>query len=127
TDGGCMGTADILVTVNQTPFAEVTPVADACNDSANGSIIDFNTLITAGDANGVWTDLDNSGASGTFPVLNFDGVQPGVYTFQYTTNSALDPCEDVSYLVEVSIGISPELGVPNALCDKSGTLNLASL
>jgi hypothetical protein len=127
TDGGCMGTADIVVTVNQTPFADVLTDASACNDPANGSTINFNTLVVGGDMGGVWADLSNSGATGTFPNLDFAGVPPGVYTFQYTTNSALNPCSDVSYMVDVAIGISPELNIPNALCNNSGQLNLTTL
>ncbi|HLF65832.1 MAG TPA: gliding motility-associated C-terminal domain-containing protein [Saprospiraceae bacterium] len=127
TDGGCSGTANIVVTVNQMPFANVASVTDACNDAANGSTINFAALITGGDTGGTWSDIDNSGASGNFPVLNFDGVPYGVYTFEYTTNSAVAPCSDVSYLVEVSIGTSPELLAAPDLCNDGDQLNLSSL
>lgn len=127
TDAGCMGTGLITVTVNPQPFAVVTAAANACNMAANGSTVNFAALVTGGDTGGTWTEVTNSGASGTYPVLNFNGVPYGVYHFVYTTNSALSPCMDVSYDVFVTIGTSPVLVPAAAMCNDDDQLNLNTL
>ena len=60
-------------------------------------------LILSGDNNGTWEDLDNSGASGLFDNINFDGVAAGDYGFLYTTNSAIVPCQELSYPIVVTV------------------------
>ena len=128
---GCTGSADIVVTENTPVFANVTPTATACNTSADGSIIDFTSLITGGDAGGTWTDVTGSGAVGSFPNLDFDGVGTGQYVFEYTTNSAIAPCVDETYTVTVTIAdcacASPQFDAPEDLCADAGSLDLESL
>ena len=128
---GCTGEASITVTENPQPFAVVTPDAAACNTAVDGSTIDFSTLVTGGDTGGTWTDLDASGAAGAFPVLDFDGVTIGQYRFEYTTASAVAPCNDVSYIVTITIQDctcpSPDITAPAPLCADAGALDLTSL
>jgi gliding motility-associated-like protein len=95
----------VVVTVNQPVSAQVQVSASACNTNGPGDItvLNFNTLIQGGDASGTWADLDGSGAAGTLPVLNFFNTVPGVYTFAYTTGSAQAPCQNETYLVEVTV------------------------
>ena len=128
---GCTGQATITVDEYQEPFADVTPAAEACNTTVDGSTIDFSALITGGDTGGTWTDLDGSGASGGFPVLDFDGVTPGNYRFEYRTNSATPPCVEATYVVNVTIldctCPSPEIMAPQPLCADNGSLDLSTL
>ncbi len=134
-DNNCQNTSSstALVTVNITPFADVTAADEVCNSTSSGdpTTIDFSGLLTGGNLSGTWVDLDNSGATGTFPNLNFDGVTPGDYTFEYTTNSADAPCLDVTYPVEITVrdcdcpSVSTSPGGP--LCSDNGMLNLDDL
>lgn len=103
---GCTDSKEIQVEVVALPVATVTSTAQVCNSQGNGNFIttiDFSTLVTGGDKNGVWSDISNSGAIGSFPTLDFTGIAPGTYTFRYTTNSALNPCPEVSYNVVITV------------------------
>lgn len=125
--------ATATITVNITPVATVTPTATICNstDSGNPTVLNFSTLVTAGDLGGIWQNTDGALVSGTFPSLNFDGAVPGQYTFTYTTNSALPPCQNVSYTVEVTVEncVCPVLDfLPAApLCNEGNALNMGLL
>ena len=102
---GCKNKDSVNIKINPAPFAVITPSAQVCNSNQNGntSLLDFSLLISAGDAGGSWQDIDGSGATGTFPVLDFLNAAPGKYNFTYTTNSALPGCDEVSYTIEVEV------------------------
>ncbi|MBR9923002.1 MAG: T9SS type B sorting domain-containing protein [Bacteroidetes bacterium] len=132
---GCTGTAGATadITVNLIPTAEVTDQASICNstDSGMSTLLDFNTLLTGGDTGGSWENTDNAPTTGAFPNLDFTGVTPGVYTFTYTTDSALDPCPESVYTVEVTVEDcacpSLELIPTSSLCNDDGVLDLSDL
>ena len=130
---GCISNTDITtVVINTTPVAELTPNAIIlCNTSAEGSTLDFGPLVISGDQGGTWVETTSSGASGTFPNLDFNGVIPGEYVFVYTTNSAIAPCVDPSYTITITIeecacsGVN--LNTPAPLCNVDGSLDLSTL
>ncbi|MEM9819679.1 MAG: DUF642 domain-containing protein [Bacteroidota bacterium] len=128
---GCSGEANIMVIENSPPFADVLPTANTCNTNAGGSLLDFSQFILAGDLGGQWLDVDASGAMGTFPQLDFDGVAAGSYTFTYTTNSAQVPCTDQTYttIVVVAECACPPVNFNAAdpLCNIDGQLDLDDL
>ncbi|MCB0707331.1 MAG: gliding motility-associated C-terminal domain-containing protein, partial [Saprospiraceae bacterium] len=132
---GCVGVAGAtaLITVNLIPTATVTPTATICNstDSGMSTVLDFGSLITAGDAGGTWVNTDNAATTGAFPNLNFDGATPGIYTFTYTTNSAQTPCPESTYTVEVTVEDcecpSLDLAPGASLCNDGGTFDLSDL
>lgn len=135
-NAGCMGVDSFEVTAFTSPSATVTPTATACDVQEPGgpsTIIDFTSLVTAGDMGGSW--VQNSGPStvnlGSLTMVNFDGLNPGTYTFTYTTASAVPPCMDQSYTLTVTIEDCgcPQmlLNTPPDLCNELGTLNLNSL
>ncbi len=129
---GCVSLASTTtVIVNNAPTAVVATTATICNTIAAGSSIDFNSLITGGDFGGTWADISGSGASGTLPFLNFNGVAPGNYTFSYTTNSAVPPCTETSYFTTVVVEDctcpSVAIAVPAPLCNDSGLLDLLTI
>ncbi len=135
TDSECGNTVSsaATVTVNSTPFATVTPSLEVCNSDETGAptVLDFSTLITDGDAGGNWVDVDNSGATGSFPRLDFSGILIGTYVFEYTTNSADAPCVDQKYSTEITIKEckcpSVETATPPVLCNTDATLDLSTL
>lgn len=75
-----------------------------CNMPENGSVINFNALITGGDSMGVWSNP--FGVPVDFSMIDsvdFDGLAEGFYMFQYETNSAMSPCSETVYTIVVSV------------------------
>jgi subtilisin-like proprotein convertase family protein len=132
---GCVSTDAVTVdiTVNLNPTATLEPTASICNstDSGNTTMLDFSSLVIGGDQSGTWENTDNIPISGSFPMVDFTGVNPGTYTFTYTTGSALPPCEEQSFSMQVTVEdcVCPslELATPAPLCNDNGSLNLSSL
>ncbi len=114
-----------LIEVHAPPILNLSSGITVCNVAVEGSVVDLSQLIINGDLGGVWTDNDNSGASGTLPVLDFDGLAPGAYTFSYTTTSAEAPCEDVSAstLVIVEDCSIKNVLIPNAMSPNNDGVN----
>ncbi len=100
----CAGEATGAVNVNIVDelSAEVLPEVEICNLALKGSTVNFAELVLGGDTNGIWSDIDNSGASGIFPILDFDGVTPGDYIFEYTIGVNSD-CGSITYSVVVTV------------------------
>ncbi len=92
----------VELTIVDELFSELIEETTICNLELKGSIVNFDDLIIDGITNGIWTDLDNSNATGSFPILNFDGVQPGMYTFQYVIGQGSD-CGEETYFVEIEV------------------------
>jgi gliding motility-associated-like protein len=127
---GCSGEAVITVNEVSLPIATLQNGAEICNTELSGSFLNLYDLVIAGDMSGSWMDADNSGASGLFNNINFDGIPAGEYNFIYTTNSAVTPCAEVSYPVVITVlecacG-SVSLLPANPLCNSNGQLNLAN-
>jgi len=121
------------VTVNTIPVATVTPTATICNSTTGGNptVLDFSTLVTAGDQGGTWVNTGGAAVTGTFPLIDFNGTVPGVYSFTYITASALPPCPESSYVVQVTVEscACPLLDfLPAApLCNDGGSVDLNTL
>jgi gliding motility-associated-like protein len=128
---GCTGETVIAVNEVSLPTATLQNGTEICNTELSGSFLNLYDLVIAGDMNGSWQDADNSGASGLFSNINFDGIPAGDYNFIYTTNSAITPCAEVSYPVVITVlecacgGVSLLPAAP--LCNSNGQLNLANI
>lgn len=116
---------------NQTPFASFSnDTFEICNETDKGSIINFPSLISAGDMNGIWTN--NGGAPVNFSnpaSVDFNGVPVGSYTFAYQTNSAQAPCSNVSYMIVIAVKacLCPIITVqplPGGICNNQPELAL---
>ena len=131
--GQCSDIVPINIFINANPSAGVKPFVNVCNSNMNGKItqIKFDSLVVSGDKTGFWIDVDGSGASGAFPILNFSGISPGTYTFAYFTQSAVPPCQDTFYTVSVIVEDCecPSLATinPGDLCNNNIKLDLNSL
>ncbi len=105
TADGCeskLGTT--IVEVNVPPIAILNTSATVCNTPFGNSSLNFNNFIILGDTSGYWTDLDNSEVNlNNFAEIDFVGISPNVYRFEYTTNNAIPPCTDESYIIEILV------------------------
>lgn len=128
---GCSGSSSVTVIEVMPPSATVQGTASLCNTTAGGSLINLFDLVTGGDMNGNWMDADNSGASGQFTNLDFNGVVAGDYRFVYTTNSAIAPCPEESYDVIITVidCTCPDVFFFSAdpLCNRGDVLDLTSI
>ncbi len=131
---GCPTSGMAEITLILPPEATLPPNAQVCNQSGTGSYpssLDLFSLISTGDLTGTWTDVDASGATGPFSALDFVGLTPGSYTFSYTTGSAVLPCTDPTYSLEIIVNDcncpSTAINAPADLCNDNGTLDLNSL
>lgn len=129
----CPSSATLEIDLNQKPFASLSSSITVCNQvsGTNPNVINLYSLITAGDINGVWVDLENSGAKGNNNNLDFTGVIPGTYTFSYTTSSATLPCKESSYTIDIVVEDckcpSIKLNSAPSLCNDNSSLNLNTL
>ena len=113
------------------PFALFSNDTTAiCNATANGSLLDFSSLIIGGDTSGTWTNVFNVPVDFTNPdSVDFNGIAEGFYLFQYETNSALSPCSETMYNIIVSVEdcacpILITQNVPGGICNTVDSLNL---
>jgi hypothetical protein len=61
-------------------------------------------LIISGDQTGTWTNSGGAPVNFSNPSsVDFDGVPEGNYAFTYQTNSAIAPCQDVTYTIIISV------------------------
>ena len=122
----------VTITVNETPNITVQPEATVCNTSGANDIhiLNFDDLLSNNTTPGTWEDTDGSDALGSFPSLDFYNVEPGVYTFTFTTTSATLPCENISVAVEVTVEncSCPDGSFSGStLCNELAILDLTSL
>lgn len=100
---------EVVATVNQTPTPGVATDTTACNIVGLGgpNVLDLDSTLSGADA-GVWTLIvDPSNGSlvpGVDNTVDFQGMPPGDYVFEYTTIGAEAPCVNTSVEVTVSVG-----------------------
>ncbi|OWY22856.1 hypothetical protein C7N43_05125, partial [Sphingobacteriales bacterium UPWRP_1] len=123
--------ASVTVNVSAALTATVTPSANVCNTTADGSVLNFNSFITSGSTLGVWQDTGGSGVSlANLAAVDFNGVAAGNYVFTYTLDSAA-PCADSAPTITVTVEDcscpSVAISAPADLCNDAGTLDLSTL
>lgn len=131
-NSGCTGTDAINIVANTTPVAVVEPYAFICNDPAGleGTILNFASLVSG--AAGVWNDDDLAGVDlNDITNVDFENVPLGMYTFSYTTNSAVTPCQNQTYYLNVEVDDCdcPNVDISGAgpICAGIGTIDLSTL
>ncbi|NNF22333.1 MAG: gliding motility-associated C-terminal domain-containing protein, partial [Saprospiraceae bacterium] len=117
---GCSGETSFEVDENPPVFATVAPFDSICNATVDGSVLDLASFVTGGDTGGSWTEMTGSGVSLTnLSNVDFNGVTPGMYQFAYTTNSAVWPCVDSTYRVDIRV---KDCACPSAIVDPGGSI-----
>jgi len=104
--GTCTNAVSGILNLIDPPAAEVEEAVAACNGTnitVLPTALDFTELSNG--ASGDWTAPAeyNGGVIDDVTSVDFIGVDPGMYLFTFTTNSAEMPCNDVSYVMEVEV------------------------
>ena len=103
-----------------------------CNEEDKGSVVDFFALITGGDTSGTWTNISGAPVDFSNPEnVNFDGIAPGYYIFNYHTEAAMFPCQNVDSLIVIKVEscLCPILelqNLPEGICNSQPDLNLSA-
>ncbi|NNE15740.1 MAG: hypothetical protein HKN51_12225, partial [Saprospiraceae bacterium] len=127
----CLLEVEVPFSLFQTPEADITAGAEVC-DNYIGSLettLDLNTLYNSG-STGVWTSTDGSITIDSDNIVDFTDAAPGDYEFVYTTNTAMEPCEDVAYssMITVNECDCPILMIDpiDDLCNTENIIDLTS-
>lgn len=110
--------ATITVEVFEQNNAGISAIEQYCADPGN---LDFYLLIGNPNMGGVWSDLTPIGVNLTNPfAVNFNGIPPGTYDFQYllTQNG---PCPEQSEILSIIILDSPNAGMDDVTTVCEGT------
>ena len=85
------------------PSVQLIAVAAACNADTGDDpdVIDLDDLFISG-STGIWTTATGLTINPDNTV-SFNGLNPGDYIFDYTTNDAQAPCQDVSSSITISV------------------------
>lgn len=105
---------------------------NVCNEAGNGTVINFPSLINGGDVNGVWSNVSGLTLDFSNPSnVNFEGIAPGYYIFNYQTDAAIFPCQEINYpiIVNVEECLCPLIEIsfpPGGVCNDQSEVNLAA-
>ncbi|NOQ75349.1 MAG: PKD domain-containing protein [Crocinitomix sp.] len=120
---GCYDVEPIVIDFDGGAIAGPDNAATLCNDAGSG--LDLNTLLVGADLGGVWSEttaIVSGGFDDPTGVLTADGVDPGVYTFEYIA-IGLDPCEDDTAEMVITINLEALAGLDGtaSICNTDGT------
>jgi gliding motility-associated-like protein len=105
----CDSTLKVNVTINPAVIYQLQPDAVVCNfdpKNQNDNQLNFNspTIWASAVVPGTWTDTDNCGATNNGAgIWTFNGVPTGTYTFTFTPNSALAPCQNIPQTIKITV------------------------
>ena len=100
----CPTSEVVNITIITPPSADVQSDIVLCNMDL-GTLpvsVDLDTLYISG-STGDWSFDTSVLTADADNIISFDGITEGVYTFTYTTNDAVLPCENISYDVTVTV------------------------
>lgn len=132
--GSCIESVSQEFTVIDPPQAMFIDQAVACNGT-NITFFPTNLDLTSfvvGDA-GFWTAPPeyNNGMIDDITDVDFTGVEPGIYLFTYTTNTAQAPCEDIEIILNLEVANCNcpllSFNTPSPLCNDADETNLNEL
>ncbi len=132
--GSCISEISQNLTIIDPPTAMINQQVIACNGtniSAFPVNIDLTTVVTG--FPGFWTAPQeyNNGVIDDETNVNFEGVDPGIYLFTYSTNSAEAPCQDIDIILNLEVVNCNcpviAFNTPTPLCNDNDETNLNSL
>ena len=128
---GCPAQSDtVYIIYEDLPFATFPDdTFGICNETDKGSIINFPSLIVAGNTTGTWTNLSGVPVNLSDPAsVDFNGIPEGFYQFNYRTNTG-GACPDQDYIITISVmecacPFIDSNPIPTGICNSQATLNL---
>jgi len=120
---GCYDVEPVVIDFSGGAIAGPDNADVLCNDA--GSSLDLHSLLVGADPDGVWSETSvvlSGGFDDPTGVLTADGVDPGVYTFEYIA-IGLDPCEDDTAEMVITINLEALAGLDGteSICSTDGT------
>lgn len=109
---GCPDTSVHTFVILTPPYADIIHADTVCNGMGSGLYPEFlylPDLIISGDSTGIWTQINPGPIVNQDDTLFFYNVPPGVYQWEYITNSATAPCLEQIY--------SSAITVVDCICD----------
>jgi hypothetical protein len=102
--GNCPDSSEVDIEIFATPVAFTTDTL-LCNATGIGPTgINLNTLLQTGSAlGGTWVQTSGPAVGGTIPNISTLGMATGILEFEYTTNTAVAPCTDITVPVSVRV------------------------
>ncbi|MBT8230176.1 MAG: hypothetical protein KJO50_07940, partial [Bacteroidia bacterium] len=99
----CNDEVMVVLSILAPPFADLINQVSACNAGTGDDpdIIDLDDLYISG-SDGSWISNDGLTIDADNNVV-FTGLAVGTYSFTYTTNDAVSPCNNVSYDISISV------------------------
>jgi len=114
------------------PSIIVVENSTVCNSEDSGyapTVLDLDDYVEG--SSGYWISQESSISIDSENTVNFEGIQEGDYIFEYFTDVAQDPCEDVSGLLQVRVEncVCPSIQLEQSaiFCNEEDQIALASL
>ncbi|MEZ5029788.1 MAG: gliding motility-associated C-terminal domain-containing protein [Saprospiraceae bacterium] len=120
----------VEVTLVEQPSISMRDSVTVCNvlGPAGSPLIWLDSLFLLPPPAGDWLDLDNAGASGNLPSLDFYGVAPGTYRYVYQSSGANNAClavADTLVIIVIDCSCPPlTLVPPGAFCESDTSVQL---
>ncbi len=124
TQGLCSGIDSVNVVNNSSPVVMLptTPISVCRSNTGFGdTFVNFNNQISPIGSSGTWREISSSGVDLTdLTNVSFIGVPVGNYIFEFTTSTALPPCQnDIDTLhIAVSACQCPQILPTGPLCNQ---------
>ena len=122
-------TADVVVTVFQSPNAGSLGATLLINSCQTVNAVDLTTGLNGSQGIGIWNDDDATGAL-TGNIFDPTVAGPGTYHFTYTVSGGISPCLTDTATVTVVVEATPESGTftgIQSICASVGTFDLLTL
>jgi len=129
----CTGDTMVTVELFTPPVANLMTLDSICDDNTEGlSLAAFEDLIISGQTDGSWSWDGTApvGVTGSFPNLDFNGVDKGTYTLVYTISDVNGVCQDEVYMIDIVVYNCgcPEFTTPDDVCnDMANIVDLFAL
>ncbi len=104
--GNCINSVSQTLNIIDPPSASVEPEVFACNGTnitVYPTVLNFDDFVTGSSGSWMAPSEYNGGVIADETQVDFEGLNPGTYSFIYTTDSAINPCDNVSYVMEVIV------------------------
>lgn len=118
TNNVCTKYIELTITVNPEVNFTMKPEIKVCNNvpipPSPKTMVNLNDFFTSSPVGGTWNNDNSVGTNVSGNIWDFTGVPIGTYSFTFTSNTAIAPCQNKSITVSVIVTDNcncPELSV----------------